>query len=510
MVAVMETISGLDLEALNRARVSRDPRFDGKFYIAVTSTGIYCRPICPSRYAKRANVRFFGTPAAAEAAGFRPCLRCRPEAAPGTPAWLGTAAVVRRALRLINEGALDEDSVEALAARLGIGARHLLRLFARHVGAAPIAVAQTRRLHFAVCLLTESDLPITQIAMASGFGSCRRFNDAFRHTYGRAPRELRRSGRRSGGPGGAEEVALRLAYRPPYDWEQVRGFLATRAVSGVERVDARGYARTVACEGGHALIRVNAVAGADALELRVTGAAPAALLQLASAARRVFDLAADPARIGLELATDPLIGPLVRRRPGLRIPGVWEPFECAVRAVLGQQVSVAAGRTFAARLVALAGAPLPRGSESLTHLFPSAAQIAAADLESLGLTRTRAATLRALARAVLEGRIDFGATPEELAEALSSVPGIGPWTAQYVALRALGEPDALPTGDLVLRRMTAPPGTASLTSRELELRARQWQPWRGYAVVHLWRAAAEAVSQLNRVRIQSAARGTPE
>jgi AraC family transcriptional regulator, regulatory protein of adaptative response / DNA-3-methyladenine glycosylase II len=484
----MEMISGLDPEALNRARISRDPRFDGKFYIAVTSTGIYCRPICPSRYAKRANVRFFGSPAAAEAAGFRPCLRCRPEAAPGTPAWLGTAAVVRRALRLINEGALDEDSVEALAARLGIGPRHLLRLFSRHVGASPMAVAQTRRLHFAVCLLEQTDLPITQIAMAAGFGSCRRFNDAFRHTYQRAPRELRRAGRHSGR--GSEEVVLRLAYRPPYDWAHMRDFLATRAVAGVERVDARGYARTVACEGGPALICVSALPGAHALELRVAGAPPAALLQLSCAARRVFDLAADPQRIGLELATDALIGPLLRQRPGLRIPGAWEPFECAVRAVLGQQVSVAAARTFAARLVAQAGTPITCGSDGLTHLFPTAAALGAANLGALGITRSRAATLHALARAVIERRIDFGAAPEEVAAALAAVPGIGPWTAQYVALRALAEPDALPSGDLVLRRLAAPDGRP-LSVRELELRARDWQPWRGYAVMHLWHAASE-------------------
>ena len=352
----METIGGLDPEALNRARMSRDPRFDGKFYIAVTSTGIYCRPICPSRYAKRANVRFFGTPAAAEAAGFRPCLRCRPEAAPGTPAWLGTAAVVRRALRLINEGALDEDSVGGLAARLGIGPRHLLRLFARHVGASPLAVAQTRRLHFAVCLLEQTKLPITQIALAAGFGSSRRFNDAFRNTYRRAPRELRRArGRGGGAAGGGEEVVLRLAYRPPYDWQHLREFLRARAVPGVERVDARGYARTVACEGGHALVCVHALPGEDALELRVAGAPPAALLQLSSAARRVFDLAADPARIGAELRVrSARRAAACEQRPGLRIPGAWDPFECAVRAVLGQQVSVAASRTFAARLVGCA------------------------------------------------------------------------------------------------------------------------------------------------------------
>jgi len=487
----METICGLDPEALNRARVSRDPRFDGKFFIAVTSTGIYCRPICPSRYAKRAHVRFFGSPAAAEAAGFRPCLRCRPEAAPGTPAWLGTAAVVRRGLRLIEAGALDEDSVETLAGRLGIGSRHLLRLFVRHVGASPLAVAQTRRLHFAVRLLEETRLPITEIAMAAGFGSSRRFNDAFRHTYRRAPRELRRAGLRGVRGRGTEEVVLRLAYRPPYDWAHVQAFLAARAVAGVERVDARGYARTVAWEGGHALICVRALPGEDALELRVAGAPPAALLQLSTVARRVFDLAADPHRIGEELAADALVGPLVQARPGLRIPGVWEPFECAVRAILGQQVSVAAGRTFAARLVERAGAAIHGGRDGLTHLFPDAATLGAAPLESLGLTRSRAATLRALARAVLERRIDFGAAPEEVVAALAALPGIGAWTAQYVALRALGEPDALPTGDLVLRRMAAS-AQRLLSARELEERARAWQPWRGYAVMHLWRAAAAA------------------
>jgi AraC family transcriptional regulator of adaptative response / DNA-3-methyladenine glycosylase II len=298
----MDSIAGLDPEALDRARISRDPRFDGKFYIGVTSTGIYCRPICPSRCAKRANVRFFVSSAAAEAGGFRPCLRCRPEAAPGTPAWIGTAAVVRRALRLINDGALDEDSVESLAARLGIGTRHLLRLFARHVGASPLAVAHTRRLHFAVCLLEQTNLPITQIALASGFGSSRRFNDAFRSSYRRTPRELRKSRRATGGHADSDgEVVLRLAYRPPYDWQHVRDFLALRAISGVECVDERGYARTVACQDGHALIRVRPVPGADALELCVAGASAAALLQLSATARRVFDLAADPQRIDASL-----------------------------------------------------------------------------------------------------------------------------------------------------------------------------------------------------------------
>ena len=485
------SIAGLDEAALDRARLSRDPRFDGKFFIAVSTTGIYCRPICPSRYAKRANVRFFGTPAAAETAGFRPCRRCRPEAAPGTPAWLGTAAVVRRALRLINDGALDEGSVDALAARLGIGPRHLLRLCLRHVGASPLAVAQTRRLHFAACLLEQTSLPITQVALAAGFGSSRRFNDAFAKTYRRPPRELRRSARRGDAGERGEEVVLRLAYRPPYDWSHMVRFLATRAVAGVERVDECGYARTVACDAGHAVICVNAVPGEDALELRVSGAPPAALLQLSSIARRMFDLAADPARIRTELGTDPLIGPLVKRRPGLRIPGTWDPFECAVRAVLGQQVSVAAGRTFAGRLVLHAGAPVRGAADGLTHLFPTPARVAAATLDGIGLTGARARTLRALARATLDGTVDFGATPSELAAALTAVPGIGPWTAQYVLLRALGEPDALPSADLVLRRLAAS-SAGLLSGPQLEERARHWQPWRGYAVMHLWAAAAEA------------------
>jgi AraC family transcriptional regulator, regulatory protein of adaptative response / DNA-3-methyladenine glycosylase II len=500
----MDRIADLDSEALERARLSRDARFDGKFFIAVTSTGVYCRPICPSRYAKRANVRFFATPAAAEAAGFRPCLRCRPETAPGTPAWLGTAAVVRRALRLIDAGALDEDSVETLAGRLGIGSRHLLRLFARHVGASPVAVAQTRRLHFALCLLEQTSLPMTQVALAAGFGSSRRFNDAFRNTYRRAPRELRKAGR--SGMRGGEEIALRLAYRPPYDWAHVHDFLARRAVTGVERVDARGYARTVACVAGHAVICVRPLPRTHALELRVSGAPAAALLQISAAARRVFDLAADPARIGAELARDALVGPLVRRRPGLRIPGAWDPFECAVRAVLGQQVSVAAGRTFAQRLVERAGEPIAAGGEGLTHLFPSAATLAVANLDGLGLTRARAATLRALARAVLEGRVDFSAAPEVVTDALAEVPGIGAWTAQYVALRALGEPDAMPAGDLVLRRLAAA-GAEPLSTQALELRARAWRPWRGYAVMHLWRAAAAtpAPARIGPSRMRAAA-----
>lgn len=482
----MPDLLGLDRRALERARLSRDPRFDGKFFIAVTSTGIYCRPVCPSPTSKSANVRYYATAAAAAEAGFRPCLRCRPEAAPGTPAWMGTSAVVRRALRLIDAGALDTDSVGALAARVGVGARHLARLFLQHVGASPITVAQTRRLQFAKRLLDETDLPVTQIALAAGFSSIRRFNAAFQSTYARSPRELRkRSGGLAAGVAPENEVALRLAYRPPYDWAQVRDFLAVRALPGVERVDERAYVRTVALISGPAIVSVRPLEDADALELRVRGAPPAALFQLSSAARRTFDLAADPARIAQALKSDALLAPLIRTQPGLRIPGAWDPFECAVRAVLGQQVSVAAGRTFAARVVQRAGSRINSGIDGLTHVFPTPAQLMAADLEGLGITGTRIRALQQMARAILEERLDFRASAQEVGAVLASLPGLGDWTAQYVALRALGEPDAFLTGDLILRRAAAD-GGAPLSVRALSRRAESWRPWRGYAVLHLW------------------------
>jgi AraC family transcriptional regulator, regulatory protein of adaptative response / DNA-3-methyladenine glycosylase II len=483
----MDALLGLDRRALDRARVSRDPRFDGKFFIAVTSTHVYCRPVCPVPSPKVANIRYYSTAAAAAEAGFRPCLRCRPEAAPGTPAWLGTSAVVRRALRLIHDGALDRSSVEELAAQVGIGARHLHRLFVEHIGASPLAVAQTRRLHFAKRLIDETRLPMTEIALAAGFGSVRRFNQAFLTTYRRPPRTLRRRG---AGEAGADEVVFRLAFRPPYDWAHVRDFLARRAVPGVERVDARGYARTIAIGNGHALVCVRLRPGEHALELRVRGGEPGALFALSAAARRVFDLAADPALIALAFEQDALLAPLLRQRPGLRIPGAWEPFECVVRAVLGQQVSVAAGRTLAARLVARAGRAIAGGADGLTHLFPSPAGLARADLTGLGLTGARARALHTLAQAADEGALDLTASTDAVMAALTALPGLGAWTAQYVALRALGEPDAFPTGDLVLRRAAAS-GGPPLSARALEARAEGWRPWRGYAVLHLWQAASE-------------------
>ncbi len=483
----METIPGLALDrrALDRARVSRDPRFDGRFFIAVVSTGIYCRPICPAPSPKRVNVRYYATAAAAHEAGFRPCLRCRPEAAPGTPAWLGTSVTVRRALRLIHDGALDAGSVDDLAGRLGIGPRHLHRLFVQHLGASPIAIAQTRRLHFAKRLIDETDLPLTQVALAAGFGSLRRFNDAFLRAYTRPPRELRRA-RRGKRPATAGELTLRLAFRPPYAWDRLLEFLATRALPGVESVRDGCYARTLSLGGAPVVVRIGPGRDASELDLRVQHAEPASLDAIVSRVRQMLDLAADPELIRSSLERDVVLRPLVRRCPGLRVPGALDPFELAVRAVLGQQVSVAAGRTLAGRLVARCGTPW-EGGDGLTHLFPTPAQVADADLRQLGVTTKRASTLGALARAVCDDELDLTGDPDAVRDQLLALPGVGPWTADYVLLRGLGAPDAFPAGDLVLRRAVEPGRT--LSERALEARAEGWRPWRGYAVFHLWGAA---------------------
>ncbi|MGE5625019.1 MAG: AlkA N-terminal domain-containing protein [Bacillota bacterium] len=479
----------LDFEACDRARLARDARFDGRFFIGVKTTGIYCRPICPAPTSKRTNVRYFPSAAAAAEAGYRPCLRCRPEAAPGTPAWLGTSATVRRGLRLIQEGALDTASVEGLAERLGIGSRHLHRLFIQHVGASPLAVAQTRRLHFAKRLIDDTRLPMTDIALASGFGSLRRFNDAFQRTYGRAPRDLRRD--RPKEAARADALTMRLSYRPPYDWAAIRDFFATRAVPGVERVDGDAYTRTVSINGVQGWIELKPVPGADALQLSVHELGPEALFTVLQRVRQMFDLAADPQDVRQILQKDRLLKPLLKRRPGLRVPGTWDPFELAVRAVLGQQVSVAAARTFAARIVEAHGTPLENPVDGLARLFPGAEALAEADLTRIGLTGARARTLNGLAKAVADGRVNFtgGLASEEVKAALTALPGIGAWTAEYVGMRALADPDAFPAEDLVLRRVA---GTKKpLSAKALLEKAEAWRPWRAYAVLHLWRTASE-------------------
>jgi AraC family transcriptional regulator of adaptative response / DNA-3-methyladenine glycosylase II len=479
----MSEILGLPREALDRARRSRDPRFDGKFFIAVLSTGIYCRTICPVRMS--VNVRFYATAAEAAEAGFRPCLRCRPEAAPGSPAWAGTSAVVRRALRLIQGGALDTGSVTELAARLGMGARHLNRLLLEQIGASPVAMAQTRRLHFAKQLLNDTDLPMTEIAAAAGFRSVRRFNEALKATYLRAPRDIRK--RRIRTSDAADAVELQLSYRPPYDWRHLLAFLASRAIPGVETVDAHSYARTIRTASGQASIHVSAGREGHSLNMRVQGAAPEDLFELSSAARRVFDLSADPLQIAGALNADALLGKLVSERPGLRIPGVFDPFECAVRAVLGEQGNLQTAMTLAHRLVTRAGESINSGAYGLTHLFPSAQALAELDLRGLGLTAARATAVGALARAVRDRVIRFDESADEVTRALAKTPGVSPWAAQYVALRGLGDPDAFMSTDIVMRCAGTPPGVP-LTPRAAEARAEPWRPWRAYAVMHLWAA----------------------
>jgi AraC family transcriptional regulator of adaptative response / DNA-3-methyladenine glycosylase II len=484
----VEAVSGLTRDILDRARRSRDARFDGRFFIAVRSTRIYCRPICPSRFSNDSNVRYYATAEEAAEAGYRPCLRCRPEAAPGSPAWTGTSAVVQRALRLIQDGALDQASVSQLANRLGVGVRHLSRLFAQHVGASPATVAQTRRLHFAKRLLDETRLPITAIAHASGFQSIRRFNDAFRGTYRRSPRELRKGGLIGSDSAEGAEIALRLAYRPPYDWQHMRSYLARGAIYGVEVVTDSAYTRATQTPSGHAVLQIQPVAHAHALEVRIQGAMPAELPALLASVRRMFDLTADPARIAAAMQGDPLLLPLIARRPGIRIPGVWDPFECSVRAIVGMQMSVAARSGVLKRLVEQFGRPIKPSVPDIRYLFPKPAVLADANLNELGLSRPRREALRQLARGVSDKAIRFDAPTEEVSRKLCALPGVGRWTAGYVELCSLGEPDAFPHGDLLLRRQ-ASSGGKPLTPLALEERAESWRPFRGYAVFHLWAAA---------------------
>ena len=470
---------------------SRDRRFDGRFFAGVVTTGVYCRPVCPVRPAKPENVRWFACAAAAEAAGFRPCRRCRPEASPGTPAWSGTSAVVARALRLIAAGALDEGGVDGLADRLGLGARQLRRLFATHLGASPAEVARARRAHFARTLLDETDLPMAEVAFSAGFGSIRDFNHALRATFGRTPTALRRARGRRGPVANHGGVTVRLAFRPPLDWSGLLGFLAPRATPGVEAVADGVYRRTIAIGDGAGTIEVRAAAGEPHLLMRVRLARPERLLQVVERALRLFDLDADPVPIADHLAGSPELAPLVARRPGLRVPGAWDAFELAVRAVLGQQVTVRGATTLAGRLVRAAGTPLDRAEDGLTHLFPRPEALAHADLASVGVPRARAATIRALAGAVASGEVVLDASRglEDAVARLAAVPGIGAWTAHYVAMRALGEPDAFPAADLGLRRALGN-GAGRLAPARVAERAEAWRPWRAYAVMHLWAGLA--------------------
>lgn len=479
----------IDTDRFYRAVQSRDARFDGRFFTAVVTTGVYCRPVCPARTPMRRNVRFYASAAAAEEAGFRPCMRCRPETAPGTPAWSGTSATVSRALRLIEGGSLDDGDVDRLAERLGVGARHLRRLFDEHLGAPPIAVAQVRRVHFARRLIDETDLPMTEIAFAAGFASVRRFQHAVRATFGRSPRELRsmRAGAAAAAARAGLSLALRLPYRPPYDWISILRFLAARAIPGVEAVEGGVYSRSVAWGDSVGTIRVRRSMPGRHLVMETDLPASRDLIGIVERVRRLFDLAADPAPIAACLRQDPLLRPLVRARPGLRVPGAWDRFELAVRAVLGQQITVKGASTLAGRIVRRCGATLPAPADGrLTHRFPTPRELARADLRRLGITGARIRTIRLLALEAADGALfDDAEDAETTTRRLSAIPGIGAWTAAYITMRAFAEPDILPPGDAGIRRAVCGRNDRA-HDREIAARSEAWRPWRSYATLHLW------------------------
>jgi AraC family transcriptional regulator, regulatory protein of adaptative response / DNA-3-methyladenine glycosylase II len=480
----------LDHDACYRAISVRDPRFDGRLFTAVKTTGIYCRPICPARTPRSENVVFYPTAPAAQEAGFRPCLRCRPETAPDLGAWRGVSNTVSRALSLIEMGALDEASIGALADRLGVGERQLRRLFRQHLGASPIAVAQTRRVLLAKQLIHETSLPMTEIAMAAGFGSLRRFNETFSTLFQRPPTALRRSTGGDISAGVHGEVTLLLRYRPPYDWRALLDFLRARAIAGVESVEGDVYRRTIGLNGLHGTVAVQPADG-NALRAVVRFPKLSALPNIIARLRRVFDLAADPDAIALQLTKDVALAPLVAARPGLRVPGAWDGFELAVRTVLGQQITVPAAIGLAGRLVARFGEKLQDPDPILTHVFPEPGVLADVDLSILGMPKSRAKTLSAVAAAVVADPQIFaaGRSLEEAVAQLRALPGIGEWTAQYIAMRQLREPDAFPAADIGLMRAMVNSEGVRPSANQLLAHAEQWRPWRAYAAQHLWASA---------------------
>ncbi|MGO9837997.1 MAG: AlkA N-terminal domain-containing protein [Polyangiaceae bacterium] len=486
----------LDDDASYRAILTRDRRFDGRLFIAVTTTGVYCRPICPARTPLRKNVRFYPSAAAAQEAGFRPCLRCRPESSPDLGIWRGTSNTVSRALGLIEGGALDEGDVESLADRLGVGDRQLRRLFKQHLGASPLAVAHTRRVLLAKQLIHDTRLPMADVALAAGFGSVRRFNETFQKLYGRPPSNLRRTRGDEASAAAAGGVTLKLAYRPPLDWDAMLAFLALRAIPGVEAVNGRTYARSIALDGRYGAIFVEPGSG-PFLQVTVRFPRLDALPAIIARVRRVFDLSADPIAIGAHLAEDPFLAPLVAARPGLRVPGAWDGFELGVRAILGQQITVSAARRLAGALTQACGKPL-RGawasSVGLTHTFPDPMKVV--DLSTLAMPAARLEALRSFARALVAdpSLLGTGRSLEEAAAGLCRLKGIGAWTAQYIAMRQLREPDAFPVGDAgLMRALTSHEGRRP-TRPELLSRAERWRPWRAYAAAHLWASLASRAS----------------
>ncbi|WAP59991.1 AlkA N-terminal domain-containing protein [Streptomyces sp. S465] len=489
-----------------QAVCSRDARFDGEFFFGVATTGIYCRPSCPATTPRRKNVRFFPTSAAAQGAGFRACRRCRPDAVPGSAEWNARADAVGRAMRMIGDGVVDREGVSGLAARLGYSARQVQRQLTAELGAGPVALARAQRAHTARILLQTTALRASEIAFAAGFSSVRQFNDTLREIYAATPTELRAArpeksarsgpaaaaggvlGAGGGAGGGTAGVPLRLAYRGPYDTTGVFDHLARRTLTGVEEMvgapGARTYRRTLRLPHACAVAEIDERPGDGWLECRLRLTELRDLTTAIQRIRRLFDLDADPYAVAERLGADAALAPLVAARPGLRAPGAADPGELAIRAVLGQQVSVAAGRVLGDALVAAYGKPLARPDGGLTHLFPRAEDLAEAPLTELGMPESRRTTLRALATALTDGtvRLDAGAERDRTEKELLGLPGIGPWTAGYIRMRALSDPDVLLESDVAVRAGARGAG-ARLEDSE------SWRPWRSYAMHHLWHAA---------------------
>jgi AraC family transcriptional regulator, regulatory protein of adaptative response / DNA-3-methyladenine glycosylase II len=472
----------LDPTACYQALRARDVRFDGRFFVGVSSTHIYCRPVCTVKAPKQGNCTFYPSAAAAEVAGYRPCLRCRPELAPGNASVDATARLAHAAAGLVEDGLLNEVSIEQLAGRLGVTDRHLRRVFQSELGVSPVEYAQTHRLLLAKRLLTDTPLSITEVAMASGFGSLRRFNALFRSRYRLSPSHLRKH---LAGAGTAEELSFQLGFRPPLDWERLVGFLAKRSIDGVEHIEGARYLRTVRfAQGGKqhtGWVAVSPAKRKPAVEVRMSASLVGAIPSVLSRVKRIFDLTCNPAEVSAAL------GDLALPHPGLRLPGAFDGFEVAVRAVIGQQITVKAARTIVGRFAACFGEPIetPHGA-ALRTLFPSPARIAQvgySEIAANGILAARSRTIIALARALAEGTLvlEPGADVDDTIAALRTVPGVGEWTAQYIAMRALSWPNAFPHTDYgVLKAMGEKDPRTALA------RAAEWQPWRAYAVMHLW------------------------
>ena len=491
----------LDFERCYRAVQSKDPRFDGWFFTAVTSTGIYCRPSCPAMTPRATNVRFYPSAAAAQAAGFRACKRCRPDAAPGSPEWDVRADVVARAMRLIADGVVDREGVPGLAAALGYSTRQLERLLAAEVGAGPVALARAQRAQTARVLIESTDLSMADVAFASGFSSIRQFNDTVQAVFALAPTELRRrAGRSPTTPGLHQAVELSLAHRQPFCPDNLMAHLAATAVRGVEEVREGWYRRTLRLPHGAGVVSLRPSSGRVACRLRLSDLRD--LTTAVARCRRLLDLDADPEAVDDALSSDEALGPLVRKAPGRRVPRTVDEGEMALRIVLGQQVSTASARVQARRLVAERGSPVHDPDGGLTHAFPEPGALAGGVAGFRGPARRRA-SLDELARRLADGTIDLGpgADREHARAALAAVPGVGPWTTEMVAMRALGDPDAFPAGDLGLRQAASALGLPS-SPPALAAWAERWRPWRAYAVQYLWSTLDHPTNRLPAGQLQ--------